>query len=182
MASSMEYEKTYLCSEVPERFISGPGVRMIDVYLPELSDHPKLRLRQKGNRFEITKKTPVDGDPSRQIEDTIVLTEDEFRALGIASSRKIEKLRYPLKYEGFEAELDVFTGEHAGLILVDFEFDDPSVMESFEQPHFCAADVTTEDSIAGGVLSGLGKDDLFDHLASQYGYRPVGLTIDKPVS
>lgn len=173
MASSIEYEKTYLCSEVPEQLITGQGVRMVDVYFPESSDHPKLRLRQKGERFEITKKTPVDGDPSRQQEDTITLTKEEFQALSTASSRKIEKLRFPLIYEGYEAELDVFTGEQAGLVLLDFEFDNPAIMERFAKPDFCFADVTTEDAIAGGVLSGLKRETLFKHLADGYAYKPV---------
>ena len=124
MAHSMEIEKTYLCPEIPTQYISGEPVRMVDVYVPEISDHPKLRLRQKGDTYEITKKTPVDNDPSRQLEDTIGLTKEEFDALLSASARKVEKLRVPLKYEGFEGELDVFDGEHEGLVLVDFEFAD----------------------------------------------------------
>lgn len=176
MASSMEFEKTYLCPEIPVRYISGEPTRMIDVYIPEVSDHPKLRLRQKGNSYEITKKTPIANDPSRQLEETIKLTKEEFDALLSASTRKIEKLRVPLMYEGFEGELDVFGGEHTGLVLVDFEFVDTDGQEKFDQPSFCSADVTLEDAIAGGILSGLTHDELFTILRGKYGYEPVDVS------
>lgn len=173
MANSMEFEKTYLCPEIPTEYISGEPTRMVDVYIPELSEHPKLRLRQKGDTYEITKKTPIDNDPSRQLEETIGLTREEFDALLTSSSRKIEKLRIPLMYDGFEGELDVFDGEHRGLVLVDFEFADTTDQEKFGQPSFCSADVTLEDAIAGGILSGLKHDDLFVILRDKHGYEPV---------
>ena len=176
MPNSMEFEKTYLCPEIPTQYISGEPTRMIDVYIPELSEHPKLRLRQKGERYEITKKTPVDNDPSQQLEETIGLTKDEFDALMVASTRKIEKLRVPLAYEGFEGELDVFGGEHKGLVLVDFEFAGTDDKDRFTQPDFTSADVTLEDAIAGGILSGLSHDDLFATLRGKYGYEPVDVS------
>ena len=176
MASSMEFEKTYLCPEIPTQYISGGPTRMIDVYVPEASKHPKLRLRQKGNSYEITKKTPVDDDPSRQLEETIELTKEEFDALLAASARRIEKLRVPLTYEGFEGELDIFGGEHTGLVLVDFEFANTGDQEKFGQPSFCSADVTLEDAIAGGTLSGLKHEELFAILRDKYDYEPVDVS------
>lgn len=176
MASSMEFEKTYLCAEIPTQYISGEPTRMIDAYIPEVSDHPKLRLRQKGNSYEITKKTPIANDPSRQLEETIELTKEEFNALLGASTRKIEKIRIPLMYEGFEGELDVFGGEHTGLMLVDFEFAGANEQDEFGHPGFCSADVTLEDAIAGGILSGLSCEELFAILRDKYGYEPVDVS------
>ena len=176
MATSMELEKTYLCPEVPAQYVSGEPTRIIDVYIPEASAHPTLRLRQNGDTYEITKKTPVDNDPSRQLEETIQLTKEEFGALLGASMRRIEKLRVPLVYDGFEGELDVFGGEHTGLVLVDFEFVNTDDKEKFRPPSFCSADVTLEDAIAGGILSGLKHEELFAILRDKYGYEPVDVT------
>lgn len=173
MANSIELEKTYLCPEVPTRYISGEPVRMVDIYIPETASHPTLRLRQKGDRYEITKKTRINGDPSRQLEETITLTKEEFDALSSSSHRKIEKRRAPLLYNGHEGELDIFDGEHAGLVLVDFEFTDENEQAAFTQPGFCSADVTAEDAVAGGILSGLKRDELFDALHTKYHYEPV---------
>lgn len=110
--ATIEIEKTYLCPRLPTEYIAGEPMRMIDVYIPETSPHPKLRLRQKGTHYEITKKTPIDGDPSRQLEETISVTKEEFDALLAASTRRVEKLRIPLQCEGVDGELDVFGGEH----------------------------------------------------------------------
>jgi CYTH domain-containing protein len=173
MASTVELEKTYLCSEIPEKYISGSPIRMVDIYLPESVAHPTLRLRQKGNHYEITKKTPIDNDPSRQKEDTIKLTKDEFEILAKASSRKIEKYRFPIIFEGHDGELDVFTGEHIGLLLVDFEFNDTESQDKFSTPNFCSADVTWENVIAGGILSGVNSEELFAQLQNKYRYVPI---------
>jgi len=176
MSNSIEIEKTFLCPAIPIQYISGKPLQMIDVYLPETSEHPKLRIRQKGDKYEITKKTPIDNDPSRQIEENINLTKNEFDTLVSTSSRKIEKWRLPLTYEGFEGELDVFFGEHTGLVLVDFEFLNVNDQEKFGKPIFCSDDVTMEDSIAGGVLSGLKNEDLFKILREKYNYLPADIS------
>lgn len=174
--ASVEIEKTYLCPRLPTEHITGEPVRMIDVYIPEMSTHPKLRLRQKGDSYEITKKTPIDGDPSRQLEEAIHITKEEFDALLATSTRRIEKLRVPLRYEGFDGELDMFAGEHQGLVLVDFEFVSTADQKRFVQPDFCSADVTLEDAIAGGILSGLSHEDVFTILRNKYGYEPVDIS------
>lgn len=174
--TSIEIEKTYLCPRLPTEYTVGEPMRMIDVYIPAMSPHPALRLRQKGDSYEITKKTPINGDPSRQLEETIHITKEEFDALLATSTRRIEKLRVPLRYEGFDGELDVFDGEHRGLVLVDFEFVSTADQKRFVQPDFCSADVTLEDAIAGGILSGLSHEELFAILRDTYGYEPVDIS------
>lgn len=173
MANSIELEKTYLCPTVPNELITGEPMRMVDIYIPEDAAHPNLRLRQKGHHYEITKKTRIDNDPARQLEETITLTKAEFDTLSATSRRRIEKLRAPLLYNGHNGELDIFVGEHKGLVLVDFEFDDEREQAAFSQPDFCSADVTTEDVIAGGIISGLKRDELFRILHDKYGYQQV---------
>jgi len=173
MADVIEYEKTYLCAKFPGEFVTGEPDRMIDVYVPEAAHHPKLRLRFRGGRYEITKKAPIDTDASQQLEQTIPLMKDEFDELATVSNRRVEKLRFSLLYNGFVGELDVFSGEHAGLILVDFEFEDVESMERFSKPDFCSEDVSNEVMVAGGLLSGLGRDELFASLSDKYGYMPV---------
>ena len=173
MANSIELEKTYLCPTVPNELITGEPMRMVDIYIPEDAAHPNLRLRQKGHYYEITKKTRIDNDPSRQLEETIGLTKEEFDALATSSHRKVEKIRAPLFYNGHAGELDVFIGEHEGLILVDFEFGNEHEQAAFLQPDFCSADVTTEDVIAGGIISGLRRDELFRVLRDKYDYGQV---------
>lgn len=52
----IEREKTYLIKNLPKSIELGPPTLVEDYYLPAGSEHPKLRIRRKGDRFEITKK------------------------------------------------------------------------------------------------------------------------------
>lgn len=83
--------------------------------------------------------------------------------------RKVGKNRYTVENEGRTAEIDIFIGEHEGLILCDFEFETDEELHNFKTPDFVLADVTTEDIIAGGILSGTTRDELFEILSEKYG-------------
>ncbi|CCE54555.1 hypothetical protein [Corynebacterium casei] len=162
----IEIERTFLVAEVPEWLEKMQPEEMTDYYLPsDMSTHPKLRLRQKGDKYEITKKSVVvDGDASQQLESTIKLSSLEFEALRNCSSRKVSKRRYSVDTENWTTEFDVFTGSLKGLILVDFEFKDEKSMREFVAPDYCGADVTQEDFIAGGMLAGRTLNDIASDL------------------
>jgi hypothetical protein len=52
----LEIEKRYLVSHLPD-LSSCKKVDMIDVYIPEVSEHAKLRARKIGEKYELIKKT-----------------------------------------------------------------------------------------------------------------------------
>ena len=140
--------------------------RITDVYIPDTTEHSHLRLRKRGNLYEITKKTPVkDGDASEQIEQTIPLTKDEFEALISCSQKRVSKDRYNIIIEGHNAEVDVFQDQLKGLVLIDFEFKTISEKSSFKTPSIALADVTQESFTAGGVLAGKSYQDIKPELA-----------------
>lgn len=157
----LELEKTYLAKYIPERLSQYPNKEVIDIYLPDDSEHPRLRIRKRGDKYEITKKTKInEDDASRQIEQTIELDEKEFSSLASAKGKKVRKLRYYMPYRGRTAEVDVFQDDLSGLIVVDFEFDFPEEQVAFEMPDFCLVDVTQETFIAGGMLCGKTYSDI----------------------
>jgi CYTH domain-containing protein len=149
---------------------------LLDIYVPESgTPHPHLRLRRRGDTFEITKKTPVTvGDASIQTEVTIKLEPEEFNALSVSSNKKVSKIRHNVNIGGYEAEVDIFQDELAGLVLIDFEFASQSEKESFKTPEVCLADVTQEPFLAGGLLAGKSYQDIKPEL-DRLGY----LKIDK---
>ena len=156
----IELEKTYLAKRIPD-LKNCRSKEIIDIYIPASSEHPKLRLRKNGDKYEMTKKEQaVKGDASHQIEQTIILTKIEFDALAKIEGKKVHKIRYYYEYKGRTAEIDVFQGELKGLVLVDFEFDRMEDKDSFEMPDFCLADVTQEDFIAGGMICGKSYKDI----------------------
>ena len=77
----IELELTFLAKSLPEGLAKCRQKEIIDIYIPKSSAHPVLRIRKNGDRYEMTKKEPVEDDASHQEEHTIVLTEEEFASL-----------------------------------------------------------------------------------------------------
>jgi adenylate cyclase len=172
----IELEKTYLAKKIPENLKSCKSKEIIDVYIPKSSEHPKLRLRKNGAKFELTKKEPVsEGDASHQEEQTIILTETEFDTLNQQlEGKKVRKIRYFYDYNGRTAEFDVFLGDLAGLVLVDFEFATLEEKDNFQIPDFCLVDITQEIFIAGGMICGKRYEDIEDNL-NEFEYHKLFL-------
>lgn len=168
-----ELELTYLAREIPKGLGECPSKLIVDVYYPAERDHAHLRVRQRGNHYEITKKIIAHGtDSSHQLEHTIELDEAEFTALTQNPGKRVAKRRYLYKYEGRTAEVDIFQDELAGLVEVDFEFNDRDDQLAFQMPDFCLADVTQEAFAAGGKLAGKTYANIEADLA-RYGYKPL---------
>lgn len=166
MSQELELELTYLAKEIPVEIQNVQPTRIVDLYIPDTVEHAHLRLRQKGEKYEITKKRPVkEGDSSEQIEQTIPLTKEEFEALATCSKKKVVKDRYKVKISNRLAEVDVFQENLTGLVLIDFEFTSSAEKAAFKIPTLALADVTQEEFLAGGFLSGKSYNDLADNLA-----------------
>jgi CYTH domain-containing protein len=174
--TTIEYELTYLARELPAEIHSSLPTRVVDFYVAGAdSDHPVLRLRRKGDKYEITKKTIINGtDSSAQTEQTIPLTSGEFESLASGQTRIVEKDRYAVTIGGHPAEVDVFSGKLEGLVMIDFEFDHEADKAAFEPPACCLADVTQELFAAGGELSGKSYADIVGDL-KRYDYKPLSL-------
>ena len=171
----VELERTYLVKKFPDNLKNYKFKEIIDIYIPKSSDHPKIRIRKNGDRFEMTKKEPViGGDASHQEEQTIVLTENEFMALNNIEGKRVRKLRYEYDYNRLSAEVDVFQDDLNGLVLIDFEFATIKEKDSFEMPDFCLADVTQETFVAGGMVCGKSYADIENGL-NTFGYKKLFL-------
>ena len=158
----VELEYTFLAKHLPEEIRGTAPKRLVDIYIPDSNmSHPRLRLRQKGDNYELTKKTPLEsGDASAHAEITIPLDRQEFDAISTVSNKRVVKNRYAVDINGYPAEVDVFLEDLSGLVLIDFEFSSRSDQETFVAPSVCLADVTQEDFIAGGLLAGKSYKDI----------------------
>lgn len=170
----LELEYTFLARKLPEEIKGVQPKRLIDIYIPDLGDnHAHLRLRQKGDKREITKKVLVnEGDASTQIETSIMLDAGEFEALSGVSQKRVVKDRYFVTIGGFSAEVDVFREKLEGLVLIDFEFSSEAERAKFVKPAVCLADVTQEEFLAGGLISGKSYSDIANELA-HFNYQPL---------
>lgn len=171
----IELEKTYLAKIMPADLQSFKSKEIVDIYIPKDKGHPTLRIRKNGDKYEMTKKEPIHGnDSSQQEEQTIRLTEEEFKVLNSLDGKRVRKIRCNYDYHGQIAEIDVFQDDLAGLVLVDCEFDSIENMEKFDMPDFCLAEVTQEKFLAGGVVCGKKYVDLEKDL-EKFGYKKLFL-------
>lgn len=173
MNQELELELTFLAKELPKEIKTIQPIHIVDIYIPDTPNHSHLRLRQKGNSYEITKKTPVTkGDASQQVEQTIPLTKEEFATLADCSKKRVVKNRYKVNIDNRMAEVDVFVKNLAGLVLIDFEFDSIDEKSNFRMPSMALADVTQEDFIAGGLLAGKKYSDIAPEL-DRFEYKRI---------
>lgn len=172
MSAVLEIELTFLVASLPD-LSSCKRREMRDVYFPADAVHPVLRIRQKDDSFEFTKKTQLDPrDASTQREENVDLTKVEFDALAKGSGKEVSKTRYFYPYQGVTLEIDVFKEGLKGLVLVDVEFESQAARDAFVKPDFCTIDVTQEEFIAGGVLAGKKYEDIRTQLEALH-YKPI---------
>lgn len=173
----LELEKTYLLKYIPDGLEKCRFIEICDSYIPALSGHPILRIRKRGDKFEITKKEPISkADSSEQSEHTISLSEEEYAALSNVEGKKFRKFRYYYPCGDNTAEIDIYQDALSGLAVVDFEFDSREKKESFEMPDFCSVDITQDKIFAGGMLAGKKYEDVAPSL-EKYGYEKITKTL-----
>ena len=169
----IELEKTFLLKNIPENLKNCKCIEIFDIYIPQSIPHPILRIRKKGEVFEITKKSPIDlNDCSEQSEETILLTKEEFSDFLKLDGKKVRKIRYYYPMDNKTAEIGVFLDDLEGLALVDVEFSSKEEKSGFIMPDFCLADVTQEDFLAGGFLAGKKYSDI-QYFLAKYNYRKL---------
>ena len=170
----IELERTFLAKYLPEDLENHSSKEMQDSYIPKESRHPILRIRKNGDKFTITRKYPKDGkDISVMIEETINLSEEEYKSMQQIDGKEHQKIRYqyPTK-DAKVCEIDVYQGALKGLVLVDFEFDTIEEKDNFSPPDFCLVEVTQEEFIAGGYLCGKSYEDIEQGL-QKYNYKKI---------
>lgn len=173
-SESLEIETAFLATRMPDGVAEVEPVPYTDIYLSDDSDLlTKMRLRQKGDKYELTKKVVIDpSDLSTQTEYNVPLTEREFKTFKQLGGRALIKDRYNVIIDGRDAEVDVFKGDLAGLVLIEFEFSNAAERDAFTPSDSCGDDVTQEDFIAGAYLAGKTYADIEDEL-SRFNYSPI---------
>ncbi len=149
----LEIEKTFLIKKIPN-LSSYKSDKIKQGYIS--SPPSPLRIRQKGNKFELTKKLPLkEGDYSSAEEINILLTEYEFNKLWPLTEKSLEKTRYYIPLgDNLMAELDVFQDKLKGLAFIEVEFNSQEQMDSFQAPKWFGKDITQEDFSSNCFLAG----------------------------
>lgn len=173
--TEIELEYTYLARKIPANLKDYPSKLIADVFYPTDARHPILRVRQNGDKYQVTKKMIAEGtDASRMIEETIHLTAEEYKGLTAGHGKRFTKRRYQYPYQGHTAEIDVYQNELKGLVVIDFEFTNRQDQQAFTMPDFCLADITQEEQFAADMLAGKSYADIAPALQT-LGYKALSM-------
>lgn len=135
-----EKEKVYLLNRLPADLNKCESmiIRAGNFYNPNTVD--SLRIRQKGNQYELTKK---EGNSThRRTEHTIKINKEEFDILWSVAKGKYEKIRYLYPLGKNIAEIDMYRGKLGGYTRVEVEFKDKKEMEKFTPPDWFGPEIT----------------------------------------
>ena len=170
----IELERTFLAKYLPEDLESCQSKNMHDSFIPKEARHPVLRIRKNGEKFNITRKYPkTEDDMSVMIEETINLSEEEYKSMQQIDGKEHQKIRYQYPTENAKVcEIDVYQGALKGIVLVDFEFNTIEEKDNFTHPDFCLVEVTGDENIAGGYLCGKSYEDIKEGL-QKYNYKKI---------
>lgn len=166
MTYEIEKEFTFLLKNIPEIVRDWKIEYMRDVYIPKESLHPQIRLRQRGHMYFLTKKTPLrEGDTSEMKEETIHLTEQEFKFFDESmKGKELEKNRYSSIENDLNIEIDEYLGDLKPLIVMDIEWKFEKPTQEIISKFDIVREITDEYNLAAGMLAGKKYNEIEKYL------------------
>ena len=135
-----EIEKIYLIKKLPADLDKNQKeiIRGGNFFDPNAVD--SLRIRQKGEQYELTKK---DGKSAQQrTEHTIHIKKEEFEMIWPTAQWKYEKERYLYPLGKQTAEIDIYLGNLKGYARVEVEFATEQEAKTFTPPDWFGPEIT----------------------------------------
>jgi CYTH domain-containing protein/CHAD domain-containing protein len=166
LAMAAEIERKFLPSRPPDGLRERPAVRIEQGYLA-IGEAVEVRLRRAGEGRLLTVKRGR-GEVREEVE--VAIGAEEFERLWpLTGSRRLVKTRYRVPLNGrLEAEVDVFEGGLAGLLVAEVEFGSERESSAFEPRSWLGVEVTGDDRYASQTLA-------VDGLPVARPKRPYGL-------
>jgi adenylate cyclase len=152
---AVEIERKYL---VADGWSPPADVRPVPLrqgYLSEPASGTEIRLRAAGDRELMTvKRRRVSTGASVRDEIEFPLPAGVFDELWpLTDGQQLAKLRYPVPIGPHVATVDVYTGRHAGLRVVEVEFDSEPAAADFRPPDWFGPEVTGDPRYANRLLA-----------------------------
>lgn len=135
----VEIERKFLVAESPH---IDEGERIDQGYLAFTEAGVEVRIRRRADRTFLTVKK---GGGRSRLEEEIEIERDRFERLWpLTEGARVEKVRHRVPLGDAVAEVDVYRGAHAGLVMVDVEFDSEAAADRFVAPDWFGAEVTDD--------------------------------------
>jgi adenylate cyclase len=149
-----EIERKFRLHDVPPDL--QDGARLRQAYLAVDGD-VEVRVRDTSGTFVLGVKG------GRGLERTEVETEIDAATFDelwrLAEARRIDKTRYHVPTDGHTAEIDVYTGSLAGLIVAEVEFSSRQEAEAFSPPSWFGDELTGDARWSNAALAAHGTPD-----------------------
>lgn len=139
----MEIERKFLVSALPADLDRHPSSEIRQGYLAIAEDGTEVRLRHRDGTAVLTVKS---GGQLARVEEELPLDPGAFERLWpLTEGRRVEKVRHLVPAgDGLTIELDVYTGDLAGLVVAEVEFPSEADARAFEPPEWLGEDVTAD--------------------------------------
>ena len=151
----VERERKWLVETMPD--LPDDGVRMAQGYVA-IDGTVSLRVRDAGSKGRTMTLKGGAGATRTELEWKIGV--DRFDAAwALTGDRQVEKTRYRIPLGDHTAELDVFEGRLAGLVVVEVEFEDEDALVAFEPPDWFGRELTDDGRYTNAALAVDGLPD-----------------------
>ena len=156
-ALKTEVERKFLVSKFPE-LTTLKSEEILQGYISTASDCAEVRVRRKGTKYTQTIKG--DGGLTRS-EVEVEISKEQFDSLWTATEgRRLKKTRYEIPYEGLTIELDVYSGDLAGLVVAEVEFASEDESALFTPPTWFGQEVTNDRAFRNKSLAKKGMPSI----------------------
>jgi adenylate cyclase len=146
----VEIERKFLVDhEKWEKVEKSNGIPYRQGYMLH-DDKQTIRVRVSDKKGYLNFKSKVSELNRKEYEYEIPL-EDGLEMLDVFTTNGTEKIRYVIQFKGKIWEVDVFSGDNAGLIVAEIELQSES--EQFEKPNWVTAEVTYDGRYTNASLS-----------------------------
>jgi len=144
-----EIERKFLV--IPGAWVAtSVGTTMRQGYLAG-TDTASIRVRVQGDEARLTIKARRPGPSREEFEYPIPVDHAEWMLSHLVVTPLVEKKRYLEMVGGMTWEVDVFSGQNAGLIMAEIELTDGD--DPFERPSWAGEDVTHDARFSNFSLS-----------------------------
>jgi len=144
-----EIERKFLVPELPAEVLTRAATRLRQGYLSIEPAEVRVRSRDDGTH-QLTVKS-AGGLTRTEVE--LALTPEQFEALWPLAQRSVQKSRTLYEVDGWPAEIDVYTGKLAGLVVVEIEFPSEADANAFTPPSWFGTEVTDDPRYRNAALA-----------------------------
>lgn len=146
-----EIERKFLVRKLPDDLTAFPSAELSQGYLVSLDDGLQVRLRKKNDQYSLTYKSGL-GNVREERE--VALTAEQFATLWPATEgKRLSKTRYEIPCGDRVVEIDIYSGQHDGLVVAEVEFDDEASAINFDPPDWLGDDVTGDPRYSNQLLA-----------------------------